>query len=146
MEKSVRTAYLIRQIQLHCRARLDDALQAFDITTSQYTILSILDRRDGLSAAQLSRRYSVTPQSMNALIGALEEKELISRREAPENRRILRTTLTRAGRELLAACDAAIDRAEADLFGKLAKSELVALRQALQKLVMTTRSKTRVPA
>ena len=134
MDRTVRTLYLIRQVQLHCRSHMDEALNTFDLTASEYTILSILDRRDRLSAAQLSRRFSVTPQSMNALIGSLEEKGLISRREAPQNRRILQTTLTRSGRALLAACDGAIDAAEAELFCKLTKAELGAFRQVLRKL------------
>src|SRR5579862_5841562 len=146
MERSVRTLYLVRQIQLHCRDKMNEALQAFDLTASQYTILSILGHRDGLSAAQLSRRFSVTPQSMNVLIGALEEKGLIARREAPQNRRILKTTLTRAGRELLAACEGAIDAAEIEVFGSLSISELAALRQVLRKLAVTLRSDASVPA
>jgi|SRR5579862_5773792 len=146
MERSVRTLYLVRQIQLHCRDKMNEALEAFELTASQYTILSILSHRDGLSSAQLARRFGVTPQSMNVLIGALEEKGLISRRESPHNRRILKTTLTRAGRELLAACEGAIDDAEVAVFGSLTGSELAALRQALRKVALTIRSEAPVPA
>jgi DNA-binding MarR family transcriptional regulator len=146
MQSDVRTLYLIRDVQLHCRSRMSDALQPFDISTSQYTILSILDRRDGLSAAQLSRRFRVTPQSINTLIGGLEDRGLISRSEAPDNRRILKTTLTRSGRQLLAACDAAIDAAEAELFAALSNAELSGFRQALLKVATYLHGDVSVPA
>lgn len=146
MQSDVRTLYLIRDIQLQCRSRMSDALEAFDISTSQYTILSILDRRGGLSAAQLSRRFRVTPQSINTLISSLGERGLIARSEAPDNRRILKTTLTRSGRQLLAACDAAIDATEAELFAALSRAELSNFRQVLLKLAAYLHGDASVPA
>lgn len=146
MHSDVRTLYLLRIVQLECRLRMADALQSFDLSTSQYAVLSILNRRDGLSAAQLSRRFRVTPQSINTLVSSLEERSLISRREAPDNRRILRTTLTRSGRQLLAACDAAIDAIETELFGTLSRAEFSGFRHVLQKLAAYLHDEASIPA
>ena len=70
------------------------------LSVAQYTTLSILRSRSGLSNAQLARRLWVTPQSMNEVISALERAGLIERVPDVANRRILRTALTRdtAGR------------------------------------------------
>jgi DNA-binding MarR family transcriptional regulator len=145
--KSVaRTMYLMRQVTLQSRLRIEQALQDFELTSSQYTVLSILGHREGLSAAQLARRFSVTPQSMNAIISTLEDKKLISRQEASGNRRILRANLTRMGQRVLAVCEEAVDVVEADLFRGLTKAETAALRQLLLKVVATIREDATVSA
>lgn len=146
MERAVRTIYLVRQIQLHAYERMNLALEPFGLSAGQYTIMSLLNHRDGLSAAQLARRFGVTPQSINPLVSGLEEKGLISRSEAPENRRILKTTLTAAGARLLAACDAAIDATEAGMFRDLNRTELTQLRRLLLKVAVTLRDDVALPA
>ena len=101
--------------------------------------LSMLGRRDGLSSAQLARRFDIEPQSMTGIIKSLEARRFISRREADSNRRILRIRLTNAGRNCLDACETIVDRAENDVFTKLDKSELTILRQLVLKVLETTR-------
>ncbi len=55
----------------------------------------------GLERGSGSRR-GIRPQSVVDLIGPLERRGLIKRREAPEHRRILRITLSAAGEQLFA--------------------------------------------
>jgi DNA-binding MarR family transcriptional regulator len=137
---------LIRQAQLAVQARLEDELRPFRLTATQYTVLSILGRRDGLSSAQLSRRFLVTPQSMNEVIATLEGKRLIRRQAALGNRRIRIVRLTAAGRKLLDASEEAVDRLEAGLFRVLKPAERTAFRQALQKLIAARRGVVRETA
>ena len=44
------------------------------LSLNQYTTLSVLDQRGGLSNAQLARRSLVSPQSMNEVLLALEQR------------------------------------------------------------------------
>ena len=89
------------------------------LSVAQYTTLSILRSRSGLSNAQLARRLWVTPQSMNEVISALERMSLIQRVPDTGNRRILRTALTPVGRETLAECDAEILAMEEQMLAEL---------------------------
>jgi DNA-binding MarR family transcriptional regulator len=146
MSTAPRTIYLIRQAQLAVSNLLQDAMQAFDLTAAQYTILSIVANRGGISSADLARRISVTPQSINEIISHLERQRLVSRQEAPENRRILQITITAAGRKLLAACDKVVDELEAELFQSLSRKDASVLNELLQKVVADVRVRTRVPA
>ena len=82
------------------RARMEEVLRPLGVTLHQYTALSILERREGLSSAQLARRHVVTPQAMHQLIASMERDRLIERRPDAANRRILRAWLTEHG----AAC------------------------------------------
>ena len=131
--------YLARRLQILVRDEIEGALAPLGITASQYMALSMLGRRDGLSSAQLARRFGIEPQSMTGIIKSLEARRLISRREADSNRRILRIRLTNAGRNCLDACEAIVDRTEDGLFANLGQTELTILRQLLLKVLGTTR-------
>ena len=101
------------------------------LTATQYTALSVLASRSGLSNAQLARRSYITPQSMSQLIGALERQKLIERIPDPDHRRILRAQLTRKGKRVLAECDAAVDDMERRMLRDLPASEHDTLRAQL---------------
>lgn len=77
---------------------------------------------------------------MNPVIFALEDKQLITRAEDPDNRRILRVSLTASGRRLLEACDERIDALESRLLLPLSKNRLAQLRSTLSELLEHARS------
>ena len=87
-------------------------------------VMSVLGHRGQLSSAQLSRRFSVKPQSMFKLITTLERKTLIARKEVDRDRRTLMVSLTSAGRRLLAQCDDAVDALEADILKSFSSAQL----------------------
>jgi len=127
--------YLVRRIQLLERDIIEKALRPIGLTASQYTALSMLGRRDGLSSAQLARRFGVAPQSMTEVIKALEDKRLISRSEEESNRRILRITLTNAGRKCIDICETLVDREEEELLAALSQTEIATLRKLLARII-----------
>ena len=118
-----RISYLIKRVEQGSRSLIDDQLEAFGVTLNQYTALSVLRMRAGLSSAELSRRSFVTPQAMNQLVAALEARQLLAREADPHHRRILRAYLTPAGHRLLAQCDAVIDEAEQAMLRDLTAAE-----------------------
>ncbi len=128
-----RTIYLVRQLQMATYAGLVEQFGDLDITPTQYMLLSLASRRGGLSSADLARRFRVTPQSMNETIAAAERKGLITRAEDPENRKILRLSLSVAGARLLKRCDRRADRFEQKLFASLTPAEYATLRALLSK-------------
>ena len=107
------------------------SVKARGLSVNQYTTLSVLDRRSGLSNAQLARRALVSPQSMNEVLLTLERRGLVRRRAHPDHGRILQTRLTAKGRRLLAACDAEVREVEARMVGDLSPGEQAALRHGL---------------
>jgi len=93
--------YSAKRLELVIRARLDDMLRGSGVTTLQYTALTVLEHRDGVTAAQLARDSFVTPQSMSDMLRALEANSLISRSANPASRRELLVHLTERGVALL---------------------------------------------
>lgn len=115
--------YLIKQLELGVRQRLDRLLREQALTVPQYTLLSVLHSSPGLSSAELARRSFVTAQSAHKLVRSLERRGLIARATRPGNRRVLRTHLTEPGLELLRHCDARAGGVEDDLVALLSSAQ-----------------------
>lgn len=130
-----RTSYLVARLDRLIRQRLSEALKPFDVSVPQYTLMSVLDHRPGLSNAQLARRSYISAQAMHQVVNALEQRTLIERSSSPDHRRVQMAELTPVGRELLEKCDAAVARVEADLFGSLAPGDESTLRRLLQEII-----------
>jgi DNA-binding MarR family transcriptional regulator len=128
---SPRIGYLIYRVERRLRVRLDEAVAAHGITTTEYVTLSVLRDRDGLSSAQLARWAFVTPQAMNLVIGALERRGLIRRRPDPNHGRVLRASVTPKGLRTLERCDRDMDAIEADMLGDLPPETVDIVREAL---------------
>jgi len=121
--RSPHISYVIARLERAVRREIARLVGPRGLSVAQYTTLSILRSRSGLSNAQLARRLWVTPQSMNEVIAALERAGLIERVPDADNRRILRTALTAQGRETLAACDADILDMERRMLGGMSDED-----------------------
>jgi len=108
------TLYLVHALTHASRSRLDDALRHLDLSSLQYTVLSVLAQNADLSSSRLSRRFYVTPQTMGELILLLEKKGLIERRANPANKKTLLLSLTRFGKVVCAKGDVQVKRLERD--------------------------------
>lgn len=128
-----RISYLIKRIERGVRAELDSALRQLGVSTPEYTTLSVLRMRSGLSSAQLARRAFVSGQAMNQIVISLEQRGLIERAADPDHGKILRAQLTRKGTALLKQCDAATMHVERILTAELSHTQEAALREALVK-------------
>jgi DNA-binding MarR family transcriptional regulator len=123
--------YLVKQLELAVRTRLDEALRPVPITALQYTALTVLERRSDLSAAQLARNSFVTDQSAADMIKALESRGLILRVPDPGDRRRRVLRLTAAGRELLDHVRGDVGRIEARMLSPLTADEAEELHRYL---------------
>jgi DNA-binding MarR family transcriptional regulator len=124
--------YLIKQVELAVRSRLDDLLRPSGLTASQYTALTVLERHADMSSAQLARHSFVTAQSMAEMITALEGRGLIERHRDRADRRRLVVALTTDGRRLLDRYRDAVTALEAQMLAGLTKPEVSGLRRSLQ--------------
>jgi DNA-binding MarR family transcriptional regulator len=72
-----RVSYLVGRLDRLLRRRLGWALADHGLSLAEYTTLSVLSARTGLSNAQLARRSLITPQSANEVLTRLEERRLL---------------------------------------------------------------------
>jgi D-psicose/D-tagatose/L-ribulose 3-epimerase len=124
--------YLIKQLELAIRSKLDDLVHPVGLTTAQYTALTVLERHADMSSAQLARNSFVTAQSMADIITALEGRGLIERHRDVADRRRLVVALTPTGRELLEVCRGPVRALEARMLGGLSEPEIAGFRHELR--------------
>ncbi|MFC8343066.1 MarR family winged helix-turn-helix transcriptional regulator [Streptomyces sp. NPDC057280] len=125
--------YMVKQVELVVRSHLDELVRPSGITALQYTALTVLERHDGLSAAQLARDSFVTAQSIADLVRSLENRGLVRRERNPRNRRELLILLTDAGRELLAQYEEPVRELEERMVRDLTGHQTEQFRQALSR-------------
>ncbi|SNX65639.1 DNA-binding MarR family transcriptional regulator [Streptomyces sp. TLI_55] len=125
--------YMVKQVELVVRSHLDELVRPSGITALQYTALTVLERHDGLSAAQLARDSFVTAQSIADLVRSLENRELVRRERNPRNRRELLILLTDAGRELLTQYEEPVRELEERMVRELTAHQTEQFRQALSR-------------
>jgi DNA-binding MarR family transcriptional regulator len=130
--------YMVKQVELVVRSHLDELVRPSGITALQYTALTVLERHDGLSAAQLARDSFVTAQSIADVVRSLEGRGLIRRERNPRNRRELLILLTDEGREVLDRHAGPVreleERMVRDLTDRQAEQFRLALSKAWQAL------------
>ena len=115
-------SYIIGRLDRAIRNRLLEILAPLELSIPQFTTLSVLRRRPGLSNAQLARRALILPQSMIQVIAALEQRLLVQRAPDPSHNRILQTSLTASGLALVERAEAATREFEAGLIAAVGDS------------------------
>ena len=123
--------YLVKQVELAVRARLDDIVRPAGLTALQYTALTVLERHPDLSTAQLARNSFITSQSMADMIAVLQERGLIERHRDRADRRRLVVALTPGGLDLLDRFRGEVAAMEEQMLTGLTSPQVTALRRSL---------------
>ena len=98
-ESAAQGARDIRVVFSRLRRRLRDLTTGDDLTPSQTAVLTRLCKEGASSTSALAGAERVRPQSMAAIVAALEGHGLIQRAPDPDDGRRQVITLTRAGRK-----------------------------------------------
>jgi DNA-binding MarR family transcriptional regulator len=123
--------YLMKQVEMATRARLDELVRPAGLTALQYTALTVLERHADLTSARLARYSFVTAQSMADMISTLLGAGLIERHRDPGDRRRLVLALTAKGRDLLDDYRPAVAELEREMLSGLSDDDAAQLRKAI---------------
>lgn len=129
----------IKQAEQAMMAAKTAALRPLGLTVPQYAVLMSLHYVPGQSSAQLARVAAVTPQTMGTILDKLEKHGLIERTPSAIHRRVLVTTLTQDGAELVLRADDRARGIEERLGRAFSVSERRQLRALLQRATSTLR-------
>ncbi|WP_327636404.1 MarR family transcriptional regulator [Kribbella sp. NBC_00482] len=91
----------VRVVFGRVKRRLKELAETDDLTPSQSSVLSRLDKDGPASASELAAAERIRPQSIAAILAALREADLIQRHPDPEDGRRQVVSLTTAGRHRL---------------------------------------------
>ena len=107
---------------------------AEEVTLTQYRTLVVLASRGPKSLAELAEAVDVTPPTATRMCDRLMKKGLIVRRHDRGDRRLIRLTLTKKGRELVDAVTQRRRTEIAHLMEAVPKDQQAALVDSLQRL------------
>ena len=127
------TTYLVKQLELALRARVDGVAAEEGLTGLQYISLVALRSDPPISSAELARRSGVSPQSAGDMITSLEGRGLVSRTPKADNRRILEVRVTDEGLARLRRCDRAMRKVDALMTSELTSAEAEQLGDLLRR-------------
>jgi len=140
-DESARTPsliYVVGRLNQGITREMRAVLREWDLSVQEYTSLSALGLRPGLSNAQLARRALVTPQSMLEILAKLESRDLVQRNTDPDHGRVIRNELTKRGQGLLETAAPGVEQLQDRIFAGLSdaqrKSVTTALEAAMRRL------------
>jgi DNA-binding MarR family transcriptional regulator len=96
-------AFLLAQVGGHAAMKFGERLSVLGLTPPHVGILGAIDRSEGLSQQALCERLRVMPSRLVTLVDELEQRELVERRDKPDDRRTYALYLTEKGRGTLKA-------------------------------------------
>jgi DNA-binding MarR family transcriptional regulator len=112
--------------------RLDEALEAVELSTPKYSALTKLaEAGEPLALSELAARLTCVRSNITQLVDRLEADGLVRRVEDPKDRRSVRATLTPLGKERQAAGALRVQELRAVVSETLAGIECEALERAL---------------
>jgi DNA-binding MarR family transcriptional regulator len=122
------------------RLRQTQAVEG-DLTSSETSALARIDRVGPTTAAELARLERISPQSMGATLGALEERGLVRRAPDPDDGRRLIMSLTDEGQQLLRrrrqARNELLSHALADGFTRAELAQLLVAAPLIERLAQS---------
>lgn len=107
-----------------------DALSGSHLTLPQLKILTLLAGHGTLSGGELARLLGVGPATSSVMIDRLVTHDLVTRTEDPDDRRVRRIGLTKAGSQLIGSIVDAGQSKMRTLLSRLSAEELEIVSRA----------------
>jgi DNA-binding MarR family transcriptional regulator len=130
-----RPGFMIRRCHQIAAAIFADECREFDLTTTQYGILYVLDRQPGVDQISLARLLGLDRSTTGMVVGRLEERQLLRRAVDPADKRKRLLELTPAGEKLLTRVQPVVRRAQERLFAPFSAEEREILVKLLDRLI-----------
>jgi DNA-binding MarR family transcriptional regulator len=107
---------------------------SFDLRTVDFSVLSIIGHRPGVTSRQLCQQLNVLPPNMVVLLRQLDKRGWIERQPHPTDRRAVGLKLSSSGRALMKQAEQAASAADLEGSERLSASERKTLARLLQKI------------
>jgi MarR family transcriptional regulator, transcriptional regulator for hemolysin len=122
------------------RTYFDQRAREHGITRAQWTVLTRLDRQEGMTQAEMAEVLEIQPISLVRLIDRLCEQGLVERRPHPSDRRANRLYLTSDGRRMIVELGPLAREVAGEVLDSLSEAEIADLLQKLLRLKDNIRS------
>ena len=124
--------YRAAMTQLKCAA--SERLLRLGISMAQLHILYTVQRNGEMTMSRLADVLNVSLSSATGLVDRIAERGFVERSHPPEDRRVVRIRVTPEGTKMLEQIDAVSDDLLRIVLGRLGRTQLAGVRQALADL------------
>jgi DNA-binding MarR family transcriptional regulator len=123
--------YLMYRIMAALRPAATAQLQPLGLVLGEFVCLRILSMVPGRSNAELARDANVSPQAMNNVLRALQDRGIVARPASVSSGRALPAALTSTGKALLERAEAAVRVADQQVLANLTSAQQRELKRLL---------------
>ncbi len=127
--------YLVQKVATKALTALEESFDDLGITARHYIVLGLASDPDQPSQAVIAGKIGVDATVLGRMLDELEQRELVVRQRASDDRRRHELVLTPAGRDVLEAAEARRRDTEREFFGRLSAADRRALEEALRVLL-----------
>lgn len=127
-------AFLLTQLGTHAAMKFSEALAPIHLTPPDAGILRLLRQSPGISQQELAERLGMHASRLVAVIDSLEERQMVVRKQSPDDRRTYSLHLADPGFEALRLIGRAAQAHEERICQGLSKTERVKLAGLLNKI------------
>lgn len=124
----------VKRAEQVTQAAKEAAVREVGITAAQQAALAVLSDNPGINAAELARRCSMSPQTMNGLLSRLEERGFVDRRPHPLHGSVVEIKLTGSGRAVFEEADALVAKLDERLSSGVSEDDLAVVREVLGRI------------
>ncbi|HWI46814.1 MAG TPA: MarR family transcriptional regulator [Rummeliibacillus sp.] len=107
---------------------------SYDLNTTEFAVLELLYHKGDQPIQTVGKKILIASSSITYVIDKLEKKQLVSRRDCPNDRRVIYATLTTKGNELMDQIFPLHQEKVADIFGCLEENELDNIIELMKKI------------
>jgi DNA-binding MarR family transcriptional regulator len=117
-----------------CQLTEEKIRNEFGLSLAEYNGLLALDQGEKTLCQTFSKKMGLSPSRGSRIIDRLTKKGLLKGEAVPDDRRILKVSMTEQGAELKKLIELRMDECENRILGKLSKEQRTDVRNALQML------------
>src|SRR5512133_103698 len=129
-----RPGFLLRRAHQISAAVFEDECRELGLTPAQFGVLTVVSAHPGMGQSSLARALGFDKVTVLRVLRGLEERGLVARSPAPDNKRNVCVALTRAGNAMLKRAQKPAERAYERLLAPLDKTRQGQLLELLQQL------------
>lgn len=130
----VRIERLLRHVAFIIKKRGRDILSDFEITTPQFLTLVVLKDKPGITMGELCERLYLACSTATDLIDRMEKNGYLERNRDPDDRRVIRLSITEKGQNIIDQVINARRRYVESILSQLTQEEIDQLERSLEKL------------
>ncbi len=107
----------------------------FELTFSQTELLRLIGKNEKVTMKEIAQYFDITPPSATVLVGEMEKKKLIKRKDDPKDRRIIYIVFTNKAKALFKKFSKRKETIVTKMLSGLSANDKIALERIIKIII-----------